>query len=252
MGGIAQKLGRGKFVILHVSVAGKNVGTLKFLLDQENHPELCENFRALCSGDYIKDGKTLSFKNSRFYKITPHAVFGGTPALEASTSLSVESIYGRTFDYMPRSPPEKHNLRGQLSMVSANPNSDSPQRKFDTRFLITTQPAPEFDKIHIPFGMISPGDTTSHETLTRLAELAVDERGVPQTDARIGSSTDNFQFHKSFYLKVLGLGALAYLYPRVKERFESAKRKAIEKHRHEVKPTPASVLAQAPAKRQEK
>lgn len=91
-----------------------DLGRLVFELFNDQAPETCENFRALCTGEKGQNGKTgtvLHYKDSIMHRIVPNGWIQGGD-IRGGRGNGGESIYGETF------PDEtfviKHNQRGIL------------------------------------------------------------------------------------------------------------------------------------------
>ena len=55
-------------------------------------PKTCENFRQLCTGEYLKSGFPTGFKESILYEITEASIKGGD--YNNNNGTKGESIYG--------------------------------------------------------------------------------------------------------------------------------------------------------------
>jgi peptidyl-prolyl isomerase H (cyclophilin H) len=72
------------------------LGRVKMELWSSRLPKTCENFRQLCTGEYIKNGRPTGYKESCFFEVTPEHVQGGNFNNNVAGEGG-ESVYGGDF-----------------------------------------------------------------------------------------------------------------------------------------------------------
>mmetsp|Transcript_46789 Transcript_46789/g.106134 ORF Transcript_46789/g.106134 Transcript_46789/m.106134 type:complete len:236 (-) Transcript_46789:165-872(-) len=141
-----------------------------FELFADRVPKTVENFRCLCTGEFLE---RLHYKGSLMHRIIPGFMAqGGDIANEDGTGG--ESIYGACFDDEGLTIP--HDSPGMLSMANCGRNTNSSQ------FFITFKPCPTLDRRHVAFGKMlccQPLDTI------RRLEMCGTEKGGPKKEVRI-------------------------------------------------------------------
>lgn len=115
-------------------------------------PKTCQNFRALCKGDWPElgsCGKQLTYKNSTFHRVIPHFMLQGGDITQGD-GRGGDSIFGGKFG--DENFILKHREPGMLSMANTGPNSNASQ------FFITTVPCPWLDGKNVVFGKLITGE----------------------------------------------------------------------------------------------
>lgn len=158
-------------VFLDISINKKPVGRLKLELFSEIAPNTCENFRQLCTGEFVQNNRPIGYKGCTFHRIVRDFMVQGGDFV-ANNGTGSMSIYGRSF------PDEnftlKHTRAGLLSMANTGPNTNGCQ------FFITTKANLDWlDGKHTVFGILLPGDEESAMVLRRI-------NNVPVVDANTG------------------------------------------------------------------
>ena len=137
-------------------------------------PKTCENFRQLCTGEQIRNGKPIGYKNTHFHRIVKDFVVQGGDFIFGNGKGSY-SIYGETF------PDENfrvnHNKEGILSMANTGPNTNGCQ------FFITLGKCPWLDGKHVAFGQVL--DSNSMNIIKRISKVDVDEQSRPKIPVEI-------------------------------------------------------------------
>ena len=127
-------------------------------------PKTCENFRQLCTGEQIRNGKPIGYKNTHFHRIVKDFVVQGGDFIFGNGKGSY-SIYGETF------PDENfrvnHNKEGILSMANTGPNTNGCQ------FFITLGKCPWLDGKHVAFGQVL--DSNSMNIIKRISKVDVQD-----------------------------------------------------------------------------
>ena len=149
-------------------------GRIIFELFTDVVPKTCENFRQLCTGEQIRNGKPIGYKNTHFHRIVKDFVVQGGDFIFGNGKGSY-SIYGETF------PDENfrvnHNKEGILSMANTGPNTNGCQ------FFITLGKCPWLDGKHVAFGQVL--DSNSMNIIKRISKVDVDEQSRPKIPVEI-------------------------------------------------------------------
>eukprot|EP00933_Yihiella_yeosuensis_P083074 TRINITY_DN97172_c0_g1_i1.p1 TRINITY_DN97172_c0_g1~~TRINITY_DN97172_c0_g1_i1.p1 ORF type:complete len:178 (-),score=25.25 TRINITY_DN97172_c0_g1_i1:66-599(-) len=138
-----------KNVFFKINVGGKPLGVVEFKLFDEVVPKTARNFRELCKGSKVINGKPLHYKNSTFHRVIPQFMIQGGDFTNHNGTGGI-SIYGSKF------PDEnfalKHDRPFLLSMANAGPGTNGSQ------FFVTTVPTPWLDGKHVVFGEVVSGE----------------------------------------------------------------------------------------------
>lgn len=138
-------------VFFKVSAGGKELGTIKFKLYDEEVPKTCKNFRELSKGFPNPENTQTgldSYKGGKFHRIIPSFMIQGGDITRHNGSGG-RSIYGHRFD--DENFIHKHSKPGLLSMANAGANTNGSQ------FFITTEVTSWLDGKHVVFGEVSEG-----------------------------------------------------------------------------------------------
>ncbi|CAH8875877.1 unnamed protein product [Trichobilharzia szidati] len=145
------------FVSMLISIDGERCGTLLFELYSDLLPKTCENFRALCTGEYGMARKNevekykMHYKGTKFFRLVKNGWIQGGDTLY-NRGNDGHSIYGPVFEdenYII-----KHDRRGILSMANSGRHTNSSQ------FFITLAPAKWMDNLYVAFGRVIEGSST--------------------------------------------------------------------------------------------
>jgi len=132
-------------VFFDVSVNSSKLGRLEIELYSRDLPKTCENFRQLCTGEFLQNEQPTGYLNSTFHRVIKDFMIQGGDFINGDGSGKL-SIYGSTF------PDEnfihKHDQPGILSSANSGPNSNGCQ------FFITCAVADWLDGKHCVFGRV--------------------------------------------------------------------------------------------------
>jgi len=84
-------------IFFDISVGTNKVGRLKIELFADVAPRTAENFRQMCTGEFLVNGKPTGYKNCIFHRITKDMRIEGGDFLHHDGTGSL-SIYGEYFD----------------------------------------------------------------------------------------------------------------------------------------------------------
>jgi peptidyl-prolyl isomerase H (cyclophilin H) len=135
-------------VFLDVSLSGQVVGRIKIELFAHLVPRTAENFRQLCTGEYLKNSIPQGYKNAPFHRIIKDFMIQGGDFVRGDGSGSA-SIYGDMFEdegfFMNHSGP------GLVSMANSGANTNGCQ------FFITCAPCDFLDGKNVVVGRVLEG-----------------------------------------------------------------------------------------------
>ena len=165
-------------VFFEINIGGSPVG--KIVMELYNDvPLTSENFRALCTGEYLK-GKTQEqikevpkYKGCPFHRIIPGFMCQGGD-FNKKNGTGGYSIYGKTFD--DENFIHKHLGLGTLSMANCGPDTNGSQ------FFICTGEASHLNDKHVVFGKVVEGIN-----VVKMMEEQGGEKGKPKTEVIIAN-----------------------------------------------------------------
>jgi peptidyl-prolyl isomerase H (cyclophilin H) len=138
-------------------------------------PRTCENFRQLCTGEYLQNEQPVGYKESVIHRIIKGFMIQGGDILHGDGSGQM-CIYGTT-TFADENHIHTHDQPGRLSMANAGePNQNGCQ------FFITTAKADWLDGKHVVFGQVL--DAESMMTV-RKCEAAPVDNSKPRIPIRI-------------------------------------------------------------------
>ncbi|CAF1120733.1 unnamed protein product [Adineta steineri] len=139
------------------------IGRLVFELFNDQVPETCENFRALCTGEKgqsTTSGTVLHYKDSIIHRIVPNGWIQGGD-IRGGRGNGGESIYGETFH--DEAFVIQHNQRGILGMANKGYRHSN-----GSQFYITLSDACQWmSKRFVAFGRVVEG----FDTLDKLERM---------------------------------------------------------------------------------
>ena len=133
---------------IEISIDGVKIGKILFRLYDDECPRTCRNFRTLCNGSKLLNGKALSYKGSSFFRGVKNLMIQGGD-FNKNNGLGGASIYGMVF--ADENLKLKHEKKGMLSMANSGPDTNNSQ------FFITFDSAPCFDGKNVAFGEVDEG-----------------------------------------------------------------------------------------------
>lgn len=119
-------------------------------------PKTSENFRQFCTGEYIRNGVAVGYKNSSFHRVIQNFIIQGGDFLNGD-GTGVISIYnGIAFD------DENYTIKCTGAGFLAMANSGSSNTN-GSQFFITTGPAEWVNGQNVIFGQVIEGMSTVHK-----------------------------------------------------------------------------------------
>ncbi|KAK4474765.1 hypothetical protein MN116_001888 [Schistosoma mekongi] len=144
-------------ISMALSIDGEECGVLLIELYSDILPKTCENFRALCTGEYgvVKKNEVekykMNYKKTKFFRLVKNGWIQGGDILYGRGNDGC-SIYGPVFEdenFIVR-----HDRRGILSMANSGRHTNGSQ------FFITLAPAEWMDNLYVAFGHVIEGSLT--------------------------------------------------------------------------------------------
>ncbi len=165
-----------------ISINGKIVGRLNFVLFAKECPRTALNFYHLCKGDKNDaNGNKLHYKGSKFHRIIPGFMSQGGDIVNGNGTGSI-SIYGKQFG--DENFVFSHDQAGLLSMANRGPNTNGSQ------FFITAADCGWLDGKHVVFGKITDGmsvlnsiEFNGSSSGKPKAEVVIEDCGVLEAEA---------------------------------------------------------------------
>lgn len=145
-------------------------------LFRDKVPKTADNFKALCTGEKVKENPRLTYAGCKALAI--NANFGivlgdlGQKVEEAKASQGGNSIYGDTFADENFAIPHR---AGVLSMHSVGPNTNG------SKFVVTFKDCPSLDGKQVAFGRIVKG----MDVIRELAKVPAEESSKPKVSVWI-------------------------------------------------------------------
>lgn len=162
--------------IVFLDISIDNNTSERIFIELFNHivPKTSENFRQLCCGEIIRNGKPIGYKNTTIHRIVKGFVIQGGDFVLGNGKGSY-SIYGETFP--DESFTVKHNKFGIISMANTGPNTNGCQ------FFFTLGACSWLDGKHVGFGRLV--DTNSMNIIKRIEMIPVNDKSVPLSKVEI-------------------------------------------------------------------
>lgn len=149
-------------VFFDISIGGSPSGRIFIELFADVVPKTSENFRQFCTGEKIRNGIPIGYKNSTFHRVIKDFMIQGGDYVKGDGTGSY-SIYGENFD--DENFILKHDSPGMLSMANSGPNTNGCQ------FFITTSACDWLDGKHVVFGKVI--DATSLLNVRRIENVPI-------------------------------------------------------------------------------
>lgn len=147
---VMQAINKGNAVVfLDVSLGeGSNasyLGRIKLELFIRDCPKTCENFRQLCTGEFLVNEQPTGYKGATFHRVIKDFMIQGGDFVNGD-GTGQNSIYGTTFkdeNFLHR-----HDQPGMLSMANSGKDTNACQ------FFITLGKADWLNGVHVVFGKV--------------------------------------------------------------------------------------------------
>ena len=147
-------------VFFDISIGGNPTGRIYFELFADVVPKTAENFRQLCTGEKLRNGFPIGYKNVIFHRLIKDFMIQGGDFIKGDGTGSY-SIYGENFN--DENFILKHEEAGLLSMANSGPNTNGCQ------FFILLNACEWLDNKHVVFGKII--DSMSIMTLRKMENV---------------------------------------------------------------------------------
>ncbi|XP_049848912.1 peptidyl-prolyl cis-trans isomerase H-like [Schistocerca gregaria] len=131
-----------------IAIGGQDVGRIKMELFANLVPKTAENFRQLCTGEFLVDGKPVGYKDCYFHRVVKDFMIQGGDFVNGDGTGNM-SIYGEKFD--DENFQLNHNCSGLLSMANSGENTNGCQ------FFITCAQCDWLDGKNVVFGHVVEG-----------------------------------------------------------------------------------------------
>jgi peptidyl-prolyl isomerase H (cyclophilin H) len=143
---------------------------LIFLMLIRQCPRTCENFRQLCTGEFLQNEQPTGYKDSVFHRVIKGFMVQGGDFLNHD-GTGKTSIYGPSF--ADENFIHKHDQPGMLSSANSGPNTNGCQ------FFITCAKADWLDGKHIVFGKVLDADSMLTVRKCEAAPVSGTEPRIP-------------------------------------------------------------------------
>lgn len=145
-------------VFFDITMGGTASGRVVFELYADKCPRTAENFRQLCTGELLKNGIPVGYKNTSFFRIIKGFMVQGGD-VENNNGTGRTSIFGPTFQ--DENFTLKHAAPFLLSMANSGPDTNGSQ------FFITLDKCEWLDNKHVVFGSVIAG----HEVVSKMGNV---------------------------------------------------------------------------------
>lgn len=132
-------------VFFDISIGGSPSGRIYIELFADVVPKTAENFRQFCTGEKLRNGIPIGYKNAPFHRVIKDFMTQGGDFIKGDGTGSY-SIYGENFQ--DENFKLKHDTPGILSMANSGSNTNGCQ------FFITCAPCEWLDNKHVVFGKV--------------------------------------------------------------------------------------------------
>ena len=132
-------------VFFDITIGGVPSGRIKMELFSDETPRTAENFRRMCTGEFLRGSNPAGYLKTPFHRVIKEFMIQGGDILKGDGTGCI-SIYGESFA------DENFNLRhsgpGLLSMANSGPDTNGSQ------FFITCGKCEWLDGKHVVFGKV--------------------------------------------------------------------------------------------------
>ncbi|KAK8790178.1 hypothetical protein WA538_001436 [Blastocystis sp. DL] len=132
-------------VFFDISIGGSPSGRIKLELFKNKCPKTVENFRQLCTGEFLVSRLPMGYKKTKFHRVIKGFMIQGGDFMKGDGTGSL-SIYGDHFDDECFDIP--FDRAGLLAMANSGPNTNGCQ------FFITCTATPHLNGKHVVFGRV--------------------------------------------------------------------------------------------------
>ncbi|KAF8334362.1 cyclophilin-like domain-containing protein [Amanita rubescens] len=164
-------------VFMDIQIGETPAGRLKMELFSEIVPKTAENFRQLCTGEYIVNARPMGYKGGDFIKgdgTGSFSIYGDKFPVRIRSFQPRHNI-PTCFQYRMKIFTEKHAGPGLLSMANSGPNTNGSQ------FFITTAKCDFLDGKHVVFGRVIDGMLT----LRKIEHVSTGPNNRPKLTVKI-------------------------------------------------------------------
>jgi len=161
-------------VFFDILIGGFSAGKIYMELFHDVVPRTAENFRQMCTGEFLRNATPTGFKNTNFHRVIKDFMIQGGDFVKGDGTGSI-SIYGESFE--DENFTIKHDQPGLLSMANTGPNTNGCQ------FFITCTKTDWLDNKHVVFGKVI--DSKSMLTVRKIENVAVGSNNKPKLTVTI-------------------------------------------------------------------
>ena len=172
-------------VYLDVAVDKDDIHRIVIELASKALPNTCTNFRKLCnSHNDTEDECEWGYQNTNVYKIEKNVglCMGDVVGLDGKGGMCHPSVYQKEkipYTFAHESQAISHAEPGIVSMLSSGLD------KNDSRFIITTQDAPQLDGLYVAFGRVQ----QRMDFIQHLSQSIYTRKGKPSVNIEIEFKT---------------------------------------------------------------
>ena len=172
---VLEAISRGNPVtFFDVTIGGVPSGRIKFELFADETPKTAENFRQMCTGEFMRGSRPAGYLKTPVHRVIKEFMIQGGDILKGDGTGCI-SIYGESF------PDENFNLRhsgpGLLSMANSGPDTNGSQ------FFVTCGKCDWLDGKHVVFGKVL--DATSMMVVHKIENVQAGADSKPKLPVMI-------------------------------------------------------------------
>ena len=172
---VLEAISRGNPVtFFDVTIGGVPSGRIKFELFADETPKTAENFRQMCTGEFMRGSRPAGYLKTPVHRVIKEFMIQGGDILKGDGTGCI-SIYGESF------PDENFNLRHSgpclLSMANSGPDTNGSQ------FFVTCGKCDWLDGKHVVFGKVL--DATSMMVVHKIENVQAGADSKPKLPVMI-------------------------------------------------------------------